>query len=350
MNNNSYYVRHKETGSTAFYSFLHRLLLLKKTTTMAAASTAPDAAIPEGVSIALPISELQPSKFMLSKKETKKWDFFNKQQNKQMIGSHDWVEVYYDTPGQKLAFVVENVKTMTGVQTGNNFKKGFMSVTLTPEQSAAIRAAVDAPIFQLVWQNREDLYKKGRKMTQPLEMKFAFKGVVQDGKEKKDKDGNFQKGPDGKVQVWQDSITGNIAMKKKNNQVVVDENVCQIVDLTDRPYAWTGLAGKKIREIVFEVDRVVFAESVVVHIDIKCVVPDEVGTGGTRYLTKRRLEVPAAAPAASTEQPSAAAPAGASSSSPPEQGTTKQVEVTASSPAATPEPPQQPAGKKQRSS
>lgn len=263
----------------------------------------------QDVVVAQPLEELQPTKFMFSPKETKKWDFFNKKTNKQTVGSNDWVQVFYDNDGQKLAFVLENVKTTTGVQSTDSFKRGFMSVTLTPEQSAQIRKAVDDPILMIVWQNREELFRPARKMQQLVEMKCLFHGVVQDGKEKKDKEGNLQRGPDGKIQVWNDSVTGDIPMKKKNQQVVVDENLCQIVDLTNRPYAWTSLAGKVLREVVVEIDKVVFSDKIRVHCTFKSIVPNETGTGGAKYTTKRRLEAAASEGQGSTASASAAAPA-----------------------------------------
>lgn len=282
--------------------------------------------------VAQALTDLQASKFMFSKKETKKWDFFNKKTNKQTVGSNDWVEVYYEVPGQKLAFVLENVKTTTGVQTTDSFKRGFMSVSLTPEMSAQIRKAVDEPIFQLAWQHREDLFKAGRKMQQPIEMKFAFHGVVQDGKEKKDKEGNIQRGADGKIQTWNDSVTGDIAMKKKQQQVVVDDNLCQIVDLTDRPYAWTSLGGKNLREVVVEVDKVVFSDKIRVHCSFKSIVPNEVGTGGAKYTTKRRLE---AMQEGGSEASTAAPAAPASASAGPATTTAPPAAASAAAAAAT---------------
>lgn len=279
--------------------------------------------------VAQSLGDLQPVKFMFSKKETKKWDFFNKKTNKQTVGSNDWVEVYYEQGGQKLAFVLENVKTTTGVQSTDSFKRGFMSVTLTPEQSAQIRKAVDDPILLLAWQHREDLFRPARKMQQLIEMKHFFHGVVQDGKEKKDKDGNVQRGPDGKIQVWNDSVTGDIPMKKKSQQVVVDENLCQIVDLTDRPYAWTSLGGKVLREVVVEVDKVVFSDKIRVHCTFKSIVPNEVGTGGAKYTTKRRLE-------ASTQESHDGNTAHATAASAAASGeAAAQMAAAASTPAAT---------------
>lgn len=248
------------------------------------------------------VAELVPSKFMFSKKETKKWDFFNKTTNKQTTGSNDWVEVYYDQVGRKLAFVIENVKCNTGIQTTDNFKRGYMSVTLNEDQSKMIREKVDDPIFQLAWEHRKDLFKSGRKMEQPIEMKHSYRGVRQDGKEKKDKDKNPVRGPNGDIQCWSDSVTADIAMKKKDQQPVVDENSCQIIDLNNQRYAWTSLGGKMLREVVCEVDKVVFSDKIAVHCSFRLIVPDEVGSGGARYTTKRRLEaVPAPASAAATD-------------------------------------------------
>lgn len=240
------------------------------------------------VVIANQLSDLKPTEFMMGEPQTKSWNFTDKT-GKQLNGSNNWVEIYYKTPGHKLNFIVENVKT-SGVKTDTDMRRGFMSITLSPEQSAQIRKAVDDPIFMLAWQNREKLYKMGRKMTQPIEMKFAYRGVVKDGAERKDANGVVQRGGDGKVQVWADSITCNIPMKRQGNQVVVDAHQCQVVDLQERNYAWTGLEGKQLREVVIEVEKVVFNDKVTVHCNFKLIVPNEVGNGGVRYSTKRRME------------------------------------------------------------
>ena len=250
--------------------------------------------------VALPVTELQPSQFMFSPKQTKSWDFLDKSKNKRMTGSHDFVELWYKEQGEKLAFVLENVKTTSGIQTTDRFNRGFMSINLEPAVSALVRKHVDDIVFAMVFQHREDLLKNGRKINQLAEIKFLYKGVVQDGKEKVDKDTKVAiKGQDGKPAYWSDSITGDIAFKKGKNGPVVDENVCQIVDLNDRPYAWSSLSGKVLREVVVEVDKVVFGadSKIKVHCTYRCIVPNEVGSGGAKYTTKRRLEAAAQEPA-----------------------------------------------------
>jgi hypothetical protein len=246
----------------------------------------------ENKQIALPVGELKPSDFMFSKKETRTWNFPDKNTpGKQLIGSYDYVEVFYGEPGKKLAFVIEHVKCISGIQTTTNTKRGFMSVSLTPEQSAMIRKAVDDPIFLLAFQNRDELFKQGRKIQQPMEMKFLFSGIVKDGKEKKDQSNNLVRGPDGKIQTWSDSITGDIAMTKVKNQVEVDKHQCQIIDLNDSPYSWTSLSSKNIRELIVQVDCVKFTDKIRVQLSFKLIVPDEKGGGARQLTTKRRLEM-----------------------------------------------------------
>ena len=231
---------------------------------------------------ALSLSELIPGKFMFSEKKHRTWDFMDKKTGKNRTGGQTYVELYYEKPLQKLCFVIENVKSFSGIQTTDNFKRGFMSVSLTKAQSDAIRAAVDAPIFQLAFQCRGDLVKNGKKMVQSAEMKFMFNGVVQDGKEKKDKSGQPLGGN------WDDSITGNIHMKKKDNQPVVDPNECEIVDLEGRPYAWSALDGKPIKELFCEVEKVTFDDKIRVHCVFRSIVPE--AKAGVKYVSRRRLE------------------------------------------------------------
>lgn len=296
------------------------------------------AAAAENQVVALQLSELEAQHFMFSAKQTKKWDFFNKKTNKQTVGSNDFVFVYYGHEHQKLAFVIEDVKTSTGVQTTDSFKRGFMSVSLTPEQSKQVRDAVDKPLRELVWQHRADLVKNGRKMQQQMEMNFLYHGVVTDGKEKKDKEGNLQRGADGQPQCWNDSITADIPMKKKNQSPVVDENECQIVDPSDRPYAYTSLAGKTMKEVVVQVDKVVFSDKIRVHCSFKLIVPADDSSNCVKYTTKRRLEAGHSTPVNPPPAASAGAPSGATApaaSAPAPNPATTATATSSANPAAS---------------
>ncbi len=246
--------------------------------------------------VAMSLTDLVPGEFMCSEKKYRSWDFVK--DGKKVVGGEDYVLVYYNNERQKLAFTLEEVKTTNGITVSNGFKKARMSVNLTPEQSAQIRKAVDEPIFQLIFQHREKLLKNGRKVSHPAEIKLLYKGVVRDGEEKTEKKtdgtkgkGKPIKGPDGNSQYWPDSVSGNVPMKKHGNQHIVDPEQCQIIDLEGRPYAWTCLDHKTLREVVVEIEKVVFkSDNIVVHCTFKCIVPNEIGAGAVKYTTKRRLE------------------------------------------------------------
>lgn len=268
--------------------------------------------------IALPPTEMKAECFAISEKKTDSWDFVDKA-GKKIVGKKTTIKLYYDEDKEtktptKCAFVLENVKTINGIQPGKKLNQGFMSINLTPDQSAMVTKYIDDVIFQIVWKHREVLFKGGSKLVHPMEIKNLFKGVVKQGDEQKDKDGNVVKGPDGLAKRWADSITCTVPMKKKQNQPVVDDTKCQVVDLRDRPYAWTALDRKELREVILEVDFITIgspsnAFEFKVQTVAKSIVPNEEGNGGVKYTTKRRLEATSEEHTTTTTPSTPAAPA-----------------------------------------
>jgi hypothetical protein len=228
--------------------------------------------------VAMPIQDLEAEKFMFSEKKIKSWDFKNKKTGKQMKGAQPYVECYYEKPGQKLCFTIENVKSYNGVQTGENLKRGFMSVNLTEDMSKSVKKFVDSVIFQLCFNHRAELVKNGKKITSPAEMRIIYSGCVTEGKDKED----------GTGECWQDQLTANVPMKRKGQQSVVDDNLCVIEDLDSKPYAWSALDGVNLREVAVEVEKVTFAEVIRVNMLYRLITPDE--KAKPRVTTKRRLE------------------------------------------------------------
>jgi hypothetical protein len=228
--------------------------------------------------ISIPLSELDPMKFMFSEKKTKSWNFKNKKTGKQQSGSKTYVELYYEKPGQKLCFVINDVKSFNGIQSTDNFKRGFMSINLKEDKLKEIEKYFDTPVFNLAFQNRKELLKNARNVTQPAEMRVLYHGIVTPGKEKKDSPG----------EKWDDQLTCSVNMKKKGQQPVVDENSCVIEDLEGRPYAWSTLDGKPLKEVAIEVDQVVFGDNIKVQGTYRLIVPE--GQEAPKVTTKRRME------------------------------------------------------------
>jgi len=266
--------------------------------------------------VAVALNEIDPTQVMFSEKKVNSWDFVDKKTGKKTSGSKNFVEVFYGTPGNKFAFVVENVKSFSGIQTGNNIKKGFMSISLTKEQSAAVRKSVCDVLFQLAFKHREQLYKNHKKVPTPEVLRALYDGVVKDGAEKKDKSGNYD-----------DTSTGDIGMKVNKGQPMVDLEQCEIVDMDGSPYSWSALDGKKLSEVVFEVQEVSFTDRVKVKLVYRCIVPNE--KAAVKYVTKRRLEQKEPATGSSVSSASAAATAAATS------GNTSKPDAPASKPDGT---------------
>jgi len=224
--------------------------------------------------VAIPITELEPSKFMFSEKKSRTWSFVD-DKGKPRAGSETYVEVYYDQPGQKLCFLMEDLKSFNGVQTGKNAKKGFMSLTLKADKSEQLKKYLETPIFHLSFQNRAALIKDHAKITQPAEMRIIFNGIITPGAEK----------PDG-TGVWDDQMTCTVPMKKKGQQAVVDENLCTVEDLGGRPYAWSALDGKNLKEVCIEVEKVIYGPKIRIQGVYRLIVPEDMARA--KVTTARR--------------------------------------------------------------
>jgi len=228
--------------------------------------------------VAVPLDQLDKSKFMFSEKKTKSWNFTDKKTGKQRVGAQTYTEVYYEKPGQKLCFLLEDVRSFNGVQTTDSFKRGFMSVNLKSEKSQLVRQYVDTPIFQLSFQHRASLIKGGTKIQNPSEMRIIYEGIVKTGEEKKD----------GTGECWDDQLTCNVPMKKKGQQAIVDDNMCTVEDLDGRLYAWSALDGKNLKEVAVEVDKVVFGDKIRINGVYRLIVPEEMARA--KVTSRRRME------------------------------------------------------------
>jgi len=256
----------------------------------------------------IPYQQLDQSKFILGKKELNSWNFVDKKTNKRRTGSQTYCNVYYEKPGQKLLFLLEDCKSFSGIQTGDNMKRGFMSLNLKKEISEAVRKAVDTPLFNLAFVNRKEFMKNGAKIKEPAEMRIIFDGVVVDGKPKSE----------GSSEYWDDCLTANVPLKRKNQQPVLDDNICTIEDLDGVAYAWTALDGKKLKEVAIEIEKMTFDDKKIrVHCLYRLIVPEE--KSAPKVLTKRRLaqrDAPAdPAPGDAPAQNDAQAPAPSAPSS-----------------------------------
>ena len=228
-------------------------------------------------SVAIPLLDLDPTKFKFSSKKTKSWDFVDKAKKK-CSGSKQWVELYYENEGQKLCFALDDMKSFSGIQQGKDFKRGFMSLSMKKEISEMVRKQLDVPIFNLAFMHRKDLLKNGAKIKEPAEMRIIFNGVVTDGQEKKDEPGKN----------WDDNITATIPMKKKGQQVIVDDDICVIEDVQGKPYSWTALDKKPLKEVAVEIDKISFSDKIKVEMTFRLIVPDALAV--PKITTKRRLE------------------------------------------------------------
>jgi hypothetical protein len=233
--------------------------------------------------MAVELEEIESTKIHLSNKKSKTWQW--KEDGVLTSRSQTFAEVYYGDGTNKFNFTLENLRTINGIQTKEKHKSGWMSVNLKAEQSAEIRTKVDDPMFQAAFNSRKKMMKKGNKITHPSEMRMMFQGIVKDGAEKQD----------GSGQCWEDQVTCTIPLKRKAKQLVLDENECVVEDLDGRPYPWTGIDGKRIREAVIEIERMVFGAEITVRAVYRLIVVDE--KARPRVITKRKREKRVSPPA-----------------------------------------------------
>jgi hypothetical protein len=151
-----------------------------------------------------------------------------------------------------------------------------MSVNLKDELSTKIRE-VDNEIFRLCFDRRSDLFKLGSKISTPSEMKIMFAGLVKDGDDRSDGGGKYD-----------DQITCTVPTKKQGQQVIVNERECPIEDLEGKPLPSIALERKSVKEIVTEVDKIIFAKDISVRGRYRLLVADTKVV--PRVMTKRKLD------------------------------------------------------------
>jgi len=227
--------------------------------------------------VSVDLTDLDPSKFMFSEKKTQNWDFPGKN-GKQCKGSKNFVEVYYEKPGQKLCFILKDVKSFNGIQVTDNFKKSFMSITMKEDMVKLVEKYLDTPICNLLLEHKDKLLKDSKKIKDLGGLRILYDGIIKQGKDKADNPG----------QKWDDQMTCTVYMKKKQNQVVVDDGSCVIEDLQMRPYAWTNLDGKLLKEVAVEVEKITFGDKIKIQGVYRLIVPD--GEDKPKITSKRRME------------------------------------------------------------
>lgn len=223
---------------------------------------------------AVHVDDISQADLILSDKKIKTWRWLEDGASKSR--NQTYAEVYYKKKGTKLIFTFGDVRTIRGIQTSVKFKSGFMSVKLPLGKTEQLRR-LDDLMFKLAFEHRVAMMKKGGKIDHPSQMRLLFQGLVKDGDEKDD---------GGK---WDDQITCTVPTKRKGQQVIIDDNECVVEDLDGKPYSWTALDGKTIKELAIEVDRMVFDnKGITVRGLFRLIVPDD--RTRARVTTKRKLE------------------------------------------------------------
>lgn len=189
------------------------------------------------------LKDLDPSKILISGKKTRTFNYKDKNTGQTVPGSQSYVEVYYGENGNKLQFQMSDIISYKGIENGSQ-KKAYMRFSLQDEVSNLIKEKIHKPLIEQLFRNRKALIPKDKYPDQSF-LEFNFKGLVSIGDTKDEKTG----------EKWNDSLTANVMMKKHKGQWTVDDNVCQVEDLDGKTYSWTALGGKKLSEVIVEVDK-----------------------------------------------------------------------------------------------
>lgn len=231
--------------------------------------------------VAVPLNEMEPSKLMLTNVHTRTWNYKDKESGDMCSGSCPEAEVCYENPQQKFCFSLQNVRTITGIQTSVQYKSLFMSIALDEEQSAMAKAKFDPRMRELIFAERFNLMKGDpnlRDLKDPSEIKYSYNPLVTPGKPKND----------GSEDFYQDSITVTVPSKKDKKQVVIDSNACTVETADSKPYAWAAVTGGMLKEVVIEVRRVKYDKKIKLCLEARLIVPDQVAR--SKITTKRKLD------------------------------------------------------------
>ncbi len=258
----------------------------------------------------IPLNSINPALVRLGAPDLKTWDFDRDGQS--FKGSQKFAKVFY---GEGKRFLVElhNLKTR-GIMCGTSYNKGFMNINPPDDQQTMIRAKIDMPISQLVFDHKEKFFEDADELEDVRELrKHNFVGLLRKGKKKKDKPG----------ERWPDSITADVRMKK---QTPIEHEI-SIEDEEGNAYNWQALADKVCTEIGLEIDRIALGpdgrirvKSIVRVIVVKDLAKAKIISNHRRKLQQAAAAAapssavaatPAPAPAPAAKDPGAAAHAGA---------------------------------------
>jgi hypothetical protein len=223
------------------------------------------------------IEDLDPSKFIMSEKLVNNWTWKSKDDGSMQKRTQVYANMDYEKKGQKLQFAISDLRTFNGIQI-SKFKKGFMSVNLSDEQSDEIKSRVDKVIFEKCYENRKSLLKKGGQINHPAEMKMMYEGVVTKGDPK----------GDGSEDCYQDQITCTVPTKKKGHNVLIDSNLCPVEDLDLEVFDWKSVDGKRLKEVVVEIEKITFDQVIKVRARYRLITID--GKTAPRAMTKRKIQ------------------------------------------------------------
>jgi len=233
------------------------------------------------------IKSLNPGDIRVSGLQNRTWKWNNPDGTKGQR-TQQYAEVYHGTGDKKLIVALEleedaddrrGLRCINGVQLNQQWGKGWMTVNLPKSLSEQIKSKIDDTIFNLIYQRRESLLKRGKEMTEPVAMKVIYNGLVKAGEEK----------PDGSGDRWDDQITLDVPVKRDRNrtELNVDEEKCCVEDPKGNFSSWKTLQRSDLLQVVIQIDKVLLGNDIRVKGSYRLVVSKN--ETFERIVTKRKL-------------------------------------------------------------
>lgn len=225
--------------------------------------------------------------------------------------------VNYGKPEQNFVFIIRDARTNTGVRIRPDVKRPSASIALSlnDETVRLIEEKIHKPVLELIYKHKDKIFKEAAlsKLTSLDRLEFAFPKLYAPGRENPNKPGETYS-----ASIWADVDLTMTADK----QPIPDPILCIIEDVKTTPYAYTTMAGKNLKEVAIEWQKIRFkTESDMRHrLAARVILVDDVArppiNTPRRQLEQQKQHQAAAAPAAKPADAKRAAPTDATAAAP----------------------------------
>ena len=210
------------------------------------------------------LKDLKAQEFVFGPKMTKDWCYVDRTTNKQHTGSQSFMHVYMPSiiTEKKLQFVLENVKSFTGLHIDENINRGFMVLSLQNEQARQIRQYIDEPIFNFIFEHRANLIRGGFRIRSPCEMRIIYHAI-----------GDKER----YISEKERYITGHTVAY--DDYILIGyfdlDHFVPIQDLDGHAYDGSKIAGKNLARVVLEIEKISLDQEIFIHLSYSHITVDD---------------------------------------------------------------------------